>query len=85
MNGHTDRPPQIIKKASPLTIFANAKLRYYSGIERDNEMADKLIYIPYDNDDTEHYPSVDYNYWLKGLGTQISEPTNQNSIKSPQS
>ena len=30
-------------------------------------------------------PSVDYNYWLKRLNTQLSEPTNQNSIKSPQS
>ena len=26
-----------------------------------------------------------YNYWLKRLNTQLSEPTNQNSIKSPQS
>ncbi len=47
-------------------------------------MADKLMYIPNENDDTQNYPSVDDNYWLKGLKTQISEPTNQNSIKSPQ-
>ena len=30
-------------------------------------------------------PSVDYNQWLKHLDTQIDEPTNQNSIKIPQS
>ena len=26
-------------------------------------------------------PSVDYNYWLKRLDTQLNETTNQNSIK----
>ena len=26
-------------------------------------------------------PSVDYNYWLKQLDTQLNEPTNQNSMK----
>ena len=28
-------------------------------------------------------PSVDYNWWLKRLDTQINEPTNQYSIKVP--
>ena len=28
-------------------------------------------------------PSVDYNYLLNFLDTQIDEPTNQNSIKVP--
>ena len=29
-------------------------------------------------------PSVDYNgQWLKGLDTQLNEPTNNNSIKGP--
>ena len=27
--------------------------------------------------------SVDYNYWLKRLGIQFNDPTNQNSIKVP--
>ena len=27
--------------------------------------------------------SVDYNYWLKRLNTQLIEPTNHNSIKAP--
>ena len=26
-------------------------------------------------------PIVDFNQWLKRLGTQLNEPTNQNSIK----
>ena len=26
-------------------------------------------------------PSVDYNYWLKRLNTQLNKPTNQNSEK----
>ena len=26
-------------------------------------------------------PSVDYNYWLKRLDTQLNETTNQNLIK----
>ena len=26
-------------------------------------------------------PSVDYNKWLKGLDTQLIEPTNQDSVK----
>ena len=42
-------------------------------------MANKSMYIP--NDDTENYPSVDYNCLLKHLKTQLNEPTNQNSIK----
>ena len=36
-------------------------------------------YIP--NDDTQNYPSVDNNKWLKRLETQLNEPTNQNSLK----
>ena len=39
----------------------------------------KLIYIP--NDDTQNYSSVDYNYWLKRLNTELNKPINQNSIK----
>ena len=27
--------------------------------------------------------SVDYNWWLKRLDTQLNEQTNQNSIKVP--
>ena len=45
-------------------------------------MADKLMFIPYD--DTQITPSVDYNWWLERLDTQLKEPTNQNSIKSHQ-
>ena len=26
-------------------------------------------------------PSVDLNYWLEHLDTQLNEPTNQNSLK----
>ena len=29
-------------------------------------------------------PSVDYNYWLKGLDTLLYEPTNKNSTKVSQ-
>ena len=28
-------------------------------------------------------PSVDKNYWLKRLNTQLNEPTNQNSLTVP--
>jgi len=28
-------------------------------------------------------PSVDYNWWLKCLDTQLNESTNQNGIKVP--
>ena len=31
-------------------------------------MSDKLMYMP--NDDTQNYPSVDYNYWLKRLDNE---------------
>ena len=46
-------------------------------IERDETMADKS------NDDTQNYPFIDYNLWLKHLDTQLNEPTNQNSLKIP--
>ena len=37
----------------------------------------KWMYIS--NDDTQYYPvSVDYNYWLKRLDTELNEPTYQN-------
>ena len=43
-------------------------------------MADKLMYIP--NLMTHVIPSsVDYNYWLKHLDTQLNESTIQNSLK----
>ena len=41
-------------------------------------MSNKLMYIP--NDETQNYPPVDYNYWLKRLDTELNEPTNQNSL-----
>ena len=28
-------------------------------------------------------PSVDYNYWLKRLNSQLNEPTNQDLIEVP--
>ena len=37
-------------------------------------MADKSMYIP--NDVTKITPSVDENYWLKRLNTQLNESTN---------
>ena len=37
-------------------------------------MAEKFMYIS--NDDTQNYPSVDYNKRLKRLKTQLNEPTN---------
>ncbi len=40
-------------------------------------MAHKVMYIR--NNDTQNLQSVDYNKWL-----ELTEPTNQNSIKSPQ-
>ena len=41
-------------------------------------MADKLMYIP--NQIMKHKISlsVDYNYWLKRLDTQLNETINQN-------
>ena len=36
-------------------------------------MADKLMYIPYNN--TQNYPS--YNSWLKHLDTKLYSPTKQ--------
>ena len=45
-------------------------------------MAYKLKYIP--NDDTQNY-SVDYNWWLKLLETQLDESTNQISQLETQS
>ena len=44
-------------------------------------MTDKLMYIS--NDDTQNYPSVEYNQWLKRLYTKLNEPTNQNIMKVP--
>ena len=41
-------------------------------------MVDQFIYIL--NDNTQNFPSVDYNYWLKRSDIQLSEPTNQNSV-----
>ena len=41
-------------------------------------MADRFIHNP--NEDAQNYPSVDYNYWLKCLETQLNEPANQNSM-----
>ncbi len=43
-------------------------------------MANKLMYIP-NNDINKINPSIDYNYWLKHLDTQLNVPTNQSSIK----
>ena len=42
-------------------------------------MPEKLVYIS--NDDSQNYPLVDYNYWLKCLKTKLNEPNNHNSIK----
>ena len=35
-------------------------------------MADKLMIT---NNDTQTYPSVDYNYWLKSYDTQLNKQT----------
>ena len=35
------------------------------------------------NDDTQNFPSVDYNKWLKYLDTQLNEPTNQMQQNTP--
>ena len=40
-------------------------------------MAGKLMYIL--NDNTQNYPSVDYNEWLKRLDTQLNKPNNPKS------
>ena len=45
-------------------------------------MDDEFMYIP--NEDTQNYPcSVNNNWWMKCLDTQLNEPTNQNSKKVP--
>ena len=47
----------------------------------------QLLMIPCmtNHHDTQHYPFVDYIYWLKRLDNQINKPTNQNLIKVPKS
>ena len=47
-----------------------------SDINRDKTMDDILMYIP--NDDTQNTPSLDYNWWLKRLETQLNDPINRN-------
>ena len=47
----------------------------------DKKMADKLMCIP--NVNTQNYSSVDYNFWMKRLDTQLNELTNQNTLKVP--
>ena len=42
-------------------------------------MADKLIYIPINV--AQNPSSVNYNYWLKRLGTQFNESTDKNYLK----
>ena len=42
-------------------------------------MANKFMYII--NNNTQNYPSVDYNKLLKRFDTQLDKPTNQNPIK----
>ena len=44
-------------------------------------MTVKLMFIP--NDDTQITLSVDYNYWLKRLNTNLNQPTNQNKLEDP--
>ena len=45
-------------------------------------MAEKFMYIPNNDYDTQNYPfSVDYNEWLKHLDTELNKTTNQNSPK----
>ena len=46
-------------------------------------MADRLMYIPFPNDNKQITHPVDYNLWLKRLDTKINEQTNQNSMKVP--
>ena len=41
----------------------------------------QLMYIPNANTQITH--SVDKNYWLKSLNTQLNKPTNQNTTKVP--
>ena len=35
------------------------------------------------NDDTQNYPAVDYNQWLKRWDTQLNEPNIQNLTQVP--
>ena len=44
-------------------------------------MVDTWMYIP--NVNTQNYPTVDYNLWLKRLDTQLNEPKNKIIIKVP--
>ena len=64
--------------------FPDTKYQLGSGltlIQKDKTMPDKLLYIT----SILHKitSSVVYNLWLKHLDTQLNEPINQNSIKSP--
>ena len=44
-------------------------------------MTDKWMYIP--NDDTQDYPSVDYNQWLKNLNAQLNKTNKSKSNMNP--
>ena len=46
-------------------------------------MADKLIYIPNEYDDTQNYTFCKLQLVVEPMDTQLIEPTNQNSIKVP--
>ena len=46
-------------------------------------MTDIIDVDPQWCDDTQNYPSLDYNQWLKRLNTQLNEPTNQSLIIVP--
>ena len=50
-----------------------------SGTLRDRTMTDKSMYMMI----LKITLSVDKNWWLKRLNTQLNESTNQNSLKSP--
>ena len=51
----------------------------HNNLESKGMMTNKFMYIS--NDETQNYPSVDYNYWLKPLDTQINEPNFSKVIK----
>ena len=50
---------------------------------RDITKADKFMYCTSPMMIHKITPSVDFDYWMKRLDTQLNESTNQNSIKNP--
>ena len=73
------------RKALYLRIVAKAKLRYFSEIQWDKTMADKLMYILFLINDTQNYPFCRLQLLFEMFRHSTSLTNQSNSIRSPQS